>query len=94
MHYLTKNQLNFILLNKLSVVTLLLISRRPHLQPQDAIEEITRTPLLELIEKLRTQQVPPAYVLLAYQHKAFQADEEFNCVVEFLPATVSGLSYW
>uniref|UniRef100_A0A5K3FIS2 Amidase domain-containing protein n=1 Tax=Mesocestoides corti TaxID=53468 RepID=A0A5K3FIS2_MESCO len=52
--------------------------------PQNDIEMITQLPLHELIEKLKKQELPPAYVLLAYQHKAFRVDKELNCVVEFL----------
>ncbi|VDM26582.1 unnamed protein product [Hydatigera taeniaeformis] len=45
---------------------------------------ITHLSLPELIEKLKKQELPPAYVLLAYQHKAFEVDTKLNCVVEFL----------
>lgn len=45
---------------------------------------ITKLPLPDLIEKLKKQELPPAYVLLAYQHKAFEVDKKLNCAVEFL----------
>uniref|UniRef100_A0A158R9Y6 Amidase domain-containing protein n=1 Tax=Taenia asiatica TaxID=60517 RepID=A0A158R9Y6_TAEAS len=51
---------------------------------QDDVDMITKLPLPELIEKLKKQELPPAYVLLAYQHKAFAVDRKINCAVEFL----------
>ncbi|KAM7538743.1 hypothetical protein Aperf_G00000055287 [Anoplocephala perfoliata] len=55
-----------------------------HKMDQKDIEMITDLPLLELVEKLRNQEIPPSYVLLAYQHKAFEVDKQLNCVTEFL----------
>ncbi|CUT99629.1 fatty acid amide hydrolase 1 [Echinococcus multilocularis] len=55
-----------------------------HPIPRDDVDMITRLPLPELIEKLKKQELPPAYVLLAYQHKAFKVDKELNCATEFL----------
>ncbi|KAM7538537.1 hypothetical protein Aperf_G00000055303 [Anoplocephala perfoliata] len=55
-----------------------------HKMDQKDIEMITGLPLLELVEKLRNQEIPPSYVLLAYQHKAFEVDKQLNCVTEFL----------
>ncbi|VDL30751.1 unnamed protein product [Hymenolepis diminuta] len=45
---------------------------------------ITCLTLQELVEKLKRQELPVAYVLLAYQHKAFEVDKRLNCVTEFL----------
>nr|CDS26247.1 fatty acid amide hydrolase 1 [Hymenolepis microstoma] len=48
------------------------------------MEMITSLSLQELIEKLKRQELPVAYVLLAYQWKAFEVDKRLNCVTEFL----------
>ncbi|VDL93967.1 unnamed protein product [Schistocephalus solidus] len=55
-----------------------------HPMKQEEIDHITQIPYLELIERIKSEELPRAYVLLAYQHKAFQVDKEVNCVVEFL----------
>ncbi|VDN98996.1 unnamed protein product [Rodentolepis nana] len=51
---------------------------------REDIEMITNLSLQELIGKLKSQELPVAYVLLAYQLKAFEVDKRLNCVTEFL----------
>ncbi|KAL7058468.1 hypothetical protein AAHC03_017039 [Spirometra sp. Aus1] len=60
-----------------------------HPMPQDEVDQITQIPYLELIDRIKSGELPRAYVLLAYQHKAFQVDKELNCVVEFLKPDMS-----
>uniref|UniRef100_A0A0V0JDH8 Amidase domain-containing protein n=1 Tax=Schistocephalus solidus TaxID=70667 RepID=A0A0V0JDH8_SCHSO len=60
-----------------------------HPMKQEEIDHITQIPYLELIERIKSEELPRAYVLLAYQHKAFQVDKEVNCVVEFLKPDLS-----
>ncbi|KER30522.1 hypothetical protein T265_13147 [Opisthorchis viverrini] len=55
-----------------------------HPMPEEDIAKITSKPFLELVHLLKSGQLAPEQVLLAYQHKAFEVDTQCNCVVEFL----------
>ncbi|GAA38425.2 fatty-acid amide hydrolase 1 [Clonorchis sinensis] len=55
-----------------------------HPMPEEDIAKITSKPFLELVHMLKSGQLTPERVLLAYQHKAFEVDARCNCVIEFL----------
>ncbi|KAM3177164.1 hypothetical protein ACTXT7_005026 [Hymenolepis weldensis] len=67
-------------------------SAKEDFAPRENIEMITCLTLQELIEKLKKRELPVAYVLLAYQHKAFEVDKRLNCVTEFLYPDLSEIN--